>query len=59
MDILGSVGDGGTNDRQDVQYVQSLLNIFRTERGGEQLELDGRTGPKTNTAIRELSLIHI
>lgn len=53
MAIIGSVGAGGVNVPKEVQYVQSLLNVFRAEQGSVALVLDGIVGPKTITAIRE------
>lgn len=46
--ISGSVGQGGTNNRVDVQVVQALLN--RAMKAG--LTADGRCGPLTVSAIK-------
>jgi hypothetical protein len=53
MPISQSVGRDGANLRREVQYVQALLNVFRTERGQTQLDLDGLVGPLTIGAIEE------
>ncbi|MEG3627098.1 peptidoglycan-binding domain-containing protein [Streptomyces poriticola] len=53
MPISQPVGQDGTNLRREVQYVQALLNVFRTERGRTVLALDGLVGPLTIAAIEE------
>jgi hypothetical protein len=53
MPISQSVGRDGANLRREVQYVQALLNVFRTERGQTLLDLDGLVGPLTIGAIEE------
>ena len=52
--IMGSVGFGGRNARNDVATVQYLLDCVPTSRGGPSPELviDGLFWPRTGAAIR-------
>lgn len=52
--MSGPVGSGGTNARNDVLLVQSLLNTTQPSEGGPQtkLKVDGIIGPLTVAAIR-------
>jgi putative chitinase len=52
MCIVGSVGAGGKNWRDDVKTIQILLNFSRSP-SSRPLELDGVTGKSTIDAIRE------
>ena len=53
MPIASSVGFNGSNVKPEVQYVQALLNVSRSDQGQALLDLDGRIGPSTITAINE------
>ena len=53
MPIVRSVGRSGGNLKQEVQYVQALLNIHRQRQRLTALKLDGLAGPKTIEAIEE------
>ncbi len=50
MGIMGSVGEGGRNNLQDVKTVQTLLNE-RIKIPTPKLVVDGKSGPKTREAI--------
>jgi hypothetical protein len=53
LNMKGSVGLGGKNNRDDVVLVQSLLNLVSWQEGGPQKKLatDGISGPLTAAAI--------
>lgn len=51
--LLGSVGQGGSNETADSKYVQRLLNQWRAPRGLSLLAVDGVPGHNTITAIRD------
>jgi peptidoglycan hydrolase-like protein with peptidoglycan-binding domain len=51
MVIVGSVGDGGSNQTTDVRVVQRLLNDWLVKVGQSQLKIDGLVGTKTIGAI--------
>ncbi|MDE3175583.1 MAG: hypothetical protein KGM15_05660 [Pseudomonadota bacterium] len=53
MQIQGSVGGGGRNDRRDVYLVQIMLNVWRQSRKLTEIAEDGRCGPQTVRAIEE------
>lgn len=49
--LVGSVGQGGSNNATDVRVVQRLLNDWLMKTGQTQLKVDGLIGPKTIGAI--------
>jgi len=52
VELRGSVGYRGENDRDDVKCIQSLLNIYNETNGSRvPLAVDGLVGPKTIEAI--------
>lgn len=53
MQLQGSVGSGGRNNRCDVYLVQILLNIWRQSRKVREIKEDGLCGPETIRAIEE------
>ncbi|HZL70937.1 MAG TPA: peptidoglycan-binding protein, partial [Planctomycetota bacterium] len=58
--ILGSVGQGGSNGSQSVMTIQYLLNCVPAVQGGPATELvvDGLIGPKTVAAILNFQKAH-
>jgi peptidoglycan hydrolase-like protein with peptidoglycan-binding domain len=54
----GSVGEGGTNCRRDVKYVQFLLCDWRYCNEGIGIDVDGIVGPITKAAIKEFQTKH-
>jgi peptidoglycan hydrolase-like protein with peptidoglycan-binding domain len=53
MQIGGSVGGGGCNDKKDVYLVQVMLNVWRQTRKLPEILEDGKVGPETVAAIRD------
>jgi hypothetical protein len=53
VQIQGSVGSGGRNNRRDVYLVQILLNVWRQSRKVKEIKEDGLCGPETIRAIEE------
>ena len=53
MILTGSVGEGGVNRRQDVKYVQRLLNDWLGRLGEPGIAIDGRIGNETIGAINK------
>jgi peptidoglycan hydrolase-like protein with peptidoglycan-binding domain len=53
MPISKSVGKGGYNIKEEVRYVQKLLNAWRQENGRPEIQADGLVGPKTIGAIED------
>ncbi|MBE8515973.1 hypothetical protein ILP97_00245 [Amycolatopsis sp. H6(2020)] len=51
--MRGTVGAGGSNDANDVGYVQVLLNDWRDHVNLPLIAVDGRSGPRTEGAIRD------
>lgn len=59
--LTGSVGERGTNQNQDVRWVQSVLNQVPESCGGPSRPLteDGIIGPQTVAAIKRFQRIQI
>ncbi|EKE77437.1 N-acetylmuramidase domain-containing protein [Gallaecimonas xiamenensis] len=59
--IIAAVGRGGTNRRDDVLTVQTLLNRQKTPTFSVQLKEDGMMGPKTLAAIEQFqrTVVHL
>ena len=57
--ISKSVGENGTNFKNDVTTVQELLNGVSPEKGGPspKLDVDGLVGPKTIGAIKHFQKV--
>ena len=51
MPIRKSVGWGGVNDRKDVLYVQSALNLWLGEHGRPPIKVNGTPSRELNAAI--------
>ncbi|MFB9268581.1 peptidoglycan-binding protein [Bradyrhizobium erythrophlei] len=51
MPIRASVGNGGRNQRNDVVYVQCLLDDWLVRKGLQAIDIDGIFGPETGQAI--------
>lgn len=49
----GSVGPDGSNDPQDVRYVQALLNDWRGTTGGSLIAADGSFTEETASALSD------
>ncbi|MGW5780958.1 peptidoglycan-binding domain-containing protein [Streptomyces sp. NPDC003863] len=49
----GSVGPDGSNDPQDVRYVQALLNDWRGTTGGSLIAADGSFTAETASALSD------
>lgn len=58
--LKGSVGFGGTNQKADVQLVQTMLNAVPSARGGAApaLATDGLCGPLTAGGIRRFQSVN-
>ena len=57
-DIKDTVGDGATNDSEDVAIVQVMLRVIKNAKGNPYLggHYDGTHGPITKTAISAFQL---
>ena len=53
MTIRASVGQGGINQKKDVQYIQLTLNVWRQKHNRVPIKVDGKIGPETIGAIRD------
>ncbi|MEV7567324.1 peptidoglycan-binding domain-containing protein [Streptomyces tanashiensis] len=53
----GSIGPDGTNDPQDVRYVQALVNDWRATTGGALVAIDGAFSEETAGALSDFQSI--
>jgi hypothetical protein len=58
--LTQSVGAGGFNNPREVEFIQGLLNVYRSFEGGPALKqkVDCDCGPKTNAAIKAFQKFH-